>query len=76
MIGVRIASSERLVLPKTIRTALGLNYAGTIIMSGDDGEVRITSMAKRIAKAQAHYRAHVGHDSSTDDFLAERCKEA
>jgi AbrB family looped-hinge helix DNA binding protein len=76
MIGVRVASNGRLVLPKAIRSALGLKDAGTIVMSVDDGEVRITSTLQRVKKAQAYYRANVVDDFSTDDFLAERRKEA
>jgi aromatic ring-cleaving dioxygenase len=38
--------------------------------------VKITTIAKNIAAAQAMYRAHVIHDSTSDDFLAERRKEA
>jgi AbrB family looped-hinge helix DNA binding protein len=76
MVKVQVAANGRMVVPKAIRNALGLKDAGTIIMSVDDGQVHITSMAMRIAQAQAHYRAHVVNDLSSDDFLAERRREA
>lgn len=75
-LAVRVASNGRLVLPKAIRKALGLEDAGVIVMSVVDGEVRLTSMAKNVAAAQAYYKAHVLRDYSTDDFLEDRRKEA
>jgi bifunctional DNA-binding transcriptional regulator/antitoxin component of YhaV-PrlF toxin-antitoxin module len=76
MVRVQVAANGRLVVPKAFRAALGLKDAGTVLMSLDDGEVKITTIAKNIAAAQAMYRAHVIHDSTSDDFLAERRKEA
>lgn len=75
-LSIRVASNGRMVLPKAIRTALGLKDAGVIVVSVVDNEIRLTSMAKNIAAAQAYYREHVVNDNSTDDFLAERRKEA
>jgi AbrB family looped-hinge helix DNA binding protein len=75
-IDVRVASNGRLVLPKAIRSALGLKDAGKVTMTIEDGEVRIISNLQRIAQAQAFYRKHVVNDFSSDDFLAERKREA
>jgi AbrB family looped-hinge helix DNA binding protein len=75
-IDVRVAPNGRLVLPKTIRTALGLTDGGKITITLENGEVHILSTAQRIALAQAHYRAHVIHDFSSDDLLADRKREA
>jgi AbrB family looped-hinge helix DNA binding protein len=75
-IDVRVASNGRLVLPKAIRSALGLKEAGKVTMTIEGGEVRIISNLQRIALAQAFYRKHVIHDFSSDDFLAERKREA
>jgi AbrB family looped-hinge helix DNA binding protein len=76
MIDVRVASNGRLVLPKAIRTALGLKEAGKVTMTIEGGEVRIVSSLQRVAQAQAFYRKHVIHDFSSDDLLAERKREA
>jgi bifunctional DNA-binding transcriptional regulator/antitoxin component of YhaV-PrlF toxin-antitoxin module len=73
---VRVASNGRLVLPKAIRKALGVENAGVVVMSVVDDEVRLTSVAKNIAAAQAYYKAHVLRDATTDDFLEDRRKEA
>jgi AbrB family looped-hinge helix DNA binding protein len=75
-LAVRVASNGRLVLPKAIRKALGLEDAGVVVISVVDDEVRLTSMAKNVAAAQAYYKAHVVRDYSTDDFLEDRRKEA
>jgi AbrB family looped-hinge helix DNA binding protein len=74
-LAVKVASNGRLVLPKAVREALGLKDAGVVVMSVVDDEVRLTSMSKNIAAAQAMYRAHVKRDLSTDDFLKDRRKE-
>jgi bifunctional DNA-binding transcriptional regulator/antitoxin component of YhaV-PrlF toxin-antitoxin module len=76
MVRVQVAANGRLVLPKALRAALGLQDAGSVLMSLDDGDIKITSIAKSVAAAQALYRAHVVHDFTSDDFLAERRKEA
>jgi AbrB family looped-hinge helix DNA binding protein len=75
-LAVKVASNGRLVLPKAVREALGLKDAGVVVMSVVDDEVRLTSMAKNVAAAQAYYKAHVVRDYSTDDFLDDRRKEA
>ena len=65
-----------MVLPKAARTALGLTGAGVISLSVDGDEVKLTSMASNIKRAQALYREHVTNDRSSDDFLEERRQEA
>ena len=75
-ISVRLAPNGRMVLPKAARTALGLTGAGVISLSVDGDEVKLTSMASNIKRAQALYREHVTNDRSSDDFLEERRQEA
>jgi AbrB family looped-hinge helix DNA binding protein len=76
MIDVSVASNGRLVLPKAIRTALGVEAGGKLTIALEDGDVRILSAPQRVALAQAYYRAHVVHDFTSDDFLVERKREA
>jgi bifunctional DNA-binding transcriptional regulator/antitoxin component of YhaV-PrlF toxin-antitoxin module len=73
---IKVTADGEMVLPLTIRTALGLEGAGMLVASIVDGEVRLTNIAKNIALAQALYRAHVVRDLSSDDFLVERRREA
>lgn len=75
-LAIKVGANGRMVLPKAMRTAMGLSDSGVIVASVVDGEIRMTTMAKNIAAVQAYYRAHVVIDSSTDDFLAERRREA
>ena len=75
-INVRIAPNGRMVLPKAVRAALGVEGAGVIALTVDGDEVKLTSMASRIRYAQALYREHVKSDYSSDDFLEERRQEA
>ena len=73
---VKIAANGRMVLPQAIRAALGLHGEGRLIASIQDGEVRLATAASITEKVQRLYRENVLHDSSTDDFLAERRREA
>ena len=75
-INVRIAPNGRMVLPKAVRDALGVEGAGVIALTVDGDEVKLSSMASRIRYAQALYREHVKSDFSSDDFLEERRQEA
>ncbi len=73
---IRVAPNGRLVLPRIIRDALGLEGAGTLVAIVEDGEVRLVPIAKSVARAQALYRKHVKDDRDTGSFLAERRAEA
>jgi bifunctional DNA-binding transcriptional regulator/antitoxin component of YhaV-PrlF toxin-antitoxin module len=75
-IEVRIMPNGRMVLPKAARAALGLAGAGVIAVSVEGDEVKLTSMAASIRKAQALYQAHVKDDQSSEDFLEARKAEA
>ena len=76
LIDVRIASNGRMVLPRAVRDALGLDGAGVVVISVNGDEVTMSSMRTAVARAQALYRAHATADQSSDDFLAERRREA
>ncbi len=75
-ISVRLAPNGRMVLPKAARVALGLTGAGIVSLSVEGDEVKLTSMAANIKRAQALYREHVKNDRTSDDFLEERRQEA
>ena len=76
VIQARIAANGRMVLPKAVRTALGVNGAGVIALEVEGDQVKLSSKASRIKQAQALYRQHVQSDYSSDDFLEERRQEA
>ena len=69
---VKVAQNGRLVLPKSVREALGMADGGTVVFSVEGGEVKLTSIHQSIRHAQELYRQHAAHDLSVDDFIAER----
>ena len=76
LLTMRVAANGRVVLPKAARLALGVTGAGIVSLSVDGDEVKLTSVASNIRRAQALYREHVTNDRSSDDFLEERRQEA
>ena len=76
MIDVRIATNGRMVLPRSVRNALGVTGAGVVVLSVDGDEVKLSSIRQSITRAQALYRANVTNDQSSDDLLDERRIEA
>lgn len=76
MIDVRVATNGRMVLPRSVRNALGVTGAGVVVLSVDGDEVKLSSIRQSITRAQALYRANVTNDQSSADFLEERRIEA
>ena len=76
VIDVRVATNGRMVLPRSVRNALGLTGAGVVVLSVDGDEVKLSSIRQSITRAQALYRANVTNDQSSDDLLDERRIEA
>ena len=75
-IDLRVASNGRLVLPKSMREAMGLHGDTKVVATIDGDEVRLTPVHHGARRAQALYRAHVKSPHSVDDFLRDRQEEA
>jgi AbrB family looped-hinge helix DNA binding protein len=74
---LRMASNGRVVIPKAVRIALGLKDDGDILVASiREGEVTLKSIAANIAAVQASYKANVKRPQTSDEFLAQRKKEA
>ena len=73
---VRVANNGRMVLPKSVREALGVTQGGAVVLSIEGDVVKLTSIHQSVARAQALYRQHATNDLSVDDFIAERRAEA
>ena len=73
---VRVANNGRMVLPKSVREALGVTQGGAVVLSIEGDVVKLTSIRQSVARAQALYRQHATNDLSVDDFIAERRAEA
>ena len=75
-IDIRVASNGRMVLPASVRKALGLHGDTKVILTLEDDQVRLSPIGHGISRAQALYREHAKHARTTDEFLEDRKKEA
>jgi AbrB family looped-hinge helix DNA binding protein len=69
---VKIAENGRLVLPKAIRDAVGIDGEARLSVWVEGGEVHLAPVSRNVAKAQALYRKHVKQDFTSEDFLKTR----
>ena len=76
LLDVHVAQNGRMVLPKPVRDALGMIEGGTVLLSIEGDEVKLTSIRGSIKRAQELYRQYAAADLSVDDFLDERRAEA
>ena len=67
----------RAVIPAAFRKALGINPGDEVILRLEDDELRITTMKRRIERAQRHLRKYVKPGVSlVDQLIAERREAA
>lgn len=60
-----------------MRRELGIGTGDTVLVDVEDGELRVRSLAKAIARAQAILRRHVPAGVSlADELIADRRREA
>ena len=76
LIDVRVAANGRMVLPRSVRNALGVADSGILVLSVEGDEVKMMSMRQSIQRAQALYREHVTNDQTSADFIKARRLEA
>ena len=74
-VDVRVAANGRLVLPKAVREAMGLDGETVVTLVMEEDGVRLVPLSERIRQAQALYRATARKDRTVDDFLRERREE-
>ena len=73
----RVNENGRVVIPASFRKALGINVGDEIVLRIEDDELRITSLIRRLERAQRLVRKHVKPGSSlVDELLAERREAA
>jgi AbrB family looped-hinge helix DNA binding protein len=74
---VRIIEGGKLVIPASMRRALGIERGDTVLVAIEDGELRVRSLAKAVEHAQAIVRRHVPPNVSlADELIVERRSEA
>jgi AbrB family looped-hinge helix DNA binding protein len=73
----RVNENGRVVIPASFRQALGIKPGDTVVLRLDNGELRITTLRQRLAKAQRLVRKHVDRNRSlADELIAERREAA
>lgn len=79
MSGIKTTMGEggRVVIPAEFRKSMGIKPGDEIIVSLEDGEVRISTLAQVIKRAQELVRMYVPDDVSlVDELIEERRREA
>jgi AbrB family looped-hinge helix DNA binding protein len=72
---MKMSEGGRVVVPVEIRKALGLHDGDTVLWELRDGEARLTTRRARLEKARRLAAPWLA-DWTTDDFIAERRKQA
>ncbi|MDF2598232.1 MAG: AbrB/MazE/SpoVT family DNA-binding protein [Methylobacterium brachiatum] len=71
----KVAVDGRMVLPQSVREALGVTGETRLVVTVDGDEVRLSPVSRAVAKLQALYRENVRHDADSSAFLKERRAE-
>lgn len=73
----RVNENGRVVIPASYRKALGIKAGDQVILRMEDDELRITTMKRRIERAQRRIRRYVKPGVSlADELIAERREAA
>jgi bifunctional DNA-binding transcriptional regulator/antitoxin component of YhaV-PrlF toxin-antitoxin module len=75
-IDIRVARNGRMILPLTVRKAMGLHGDGKVILTIEDDQVRLSPIGHGVSRAQALYRENATLARTTSDFLSDRKLEA
>jgi AbrB family looped-hinge helix DNA binding protein len=74
---MRVNENGRVVIPASFRRALGINIGDEVILRIVDDELRITTLRRRLQRAQRLVRKHVKPSTSlVDELIAERRETA
>jgi AbrB family looped-hinge helix DNA binding protein len=74
---VRMAANGRLSVPAKLRKALGLEEGGMVLLSLQDGEIRIRPIGVVLAEVQAMVAPYLKASGDTvEQFLADKRAEA
>jgi AbrB family looped-hinge helix DNA binding protein len=74
---MKINENGRVVIPASLRTALGIQAGDELVMHVEQDEIRITTLKRRIERAQNHVGRYAKSGASlVDELIAERGKAA
>ena len=73
----RLGQGGRFVIPWVCRAAMGVKPGDELVVSMNDGELRVTTVAQAITRAQALVRQYVPVGSSlVEELLTDRHAES
>ena len=73
----RVNENGRIVIPASFRKALGINIGDEVVLRMEDDELRITTLKRRVERAQRLVRKHAKRGTSlVDELIAERREAA
>jgi AbrB family looped-hinge helix DNA binding protein len=73
----RVNENGRVVIPASFRKALGINIGDEVVLRMEDDELRITTLKRRVERAQRLVRKHVKRGTSlVDELIADRREAA
>jgi len=73
----RVNENGRVVIPAAFRKAMGINAGDEVVLRIEDDELRISTLKRRIERAQRLVRQHVKTGMSlVDELIAERREAA
>ena len=74
---MRVNANGRVVIPAAFRKALGINAGDEVVLQIEDDELRITTLKRRVQRAQRLVRKYVKPGISlVDELIAERHEAA
>ncbi|PAX06361.1 AbrB/MazE/SpoVT family DNA-binding domain-containing protein [Sphingomonas lenta] len=73
---IRVAENGRMILPQSVRKAMGLQGEAKVILTLENDEVRLTPIGHGVARARALFRQHAKVERTTEQFLDDRREEA
>ena len=73
---MRVNENGRVVIPASFRRALGINAGDEVVLRIEDDELRITTLQRRLERAQRLVRKHVKRGASLVDELIAVRREA
>ena len=72
----RMSEKGRVVIPASIRKALGMDVGGVLDMRVVDGELRLSTIRSRVLRAQERARRYVKPGTLVSDELSAERREA
>lgn len=76
-IRMKVNENGRVVIPASFRKALGINIGDEVVLRIEDDELRITTLKRRLERAQRLVRKHVKRGTSlAEELIAERREAA